>query len=433
MATDDRVVVDFDQHSPEYRAAYPQVSHAVREKCPAAWSENHDGYWVISGRDLIGEMAKHPEFLSNDFDPFGDLRRDGGVAIPAPKGRTTRGGFLEMDPPLQLEYRHVLNPFLSPTAVERWRPMVAELARACIDEKLASGRIDFVDDLANIVPAVLTMGMLGLPLVDWVIYCEPAHAMVYTPPHSPDFARVLEGNIRMAAKLFEEMERARVHPREGMVKALIDAQAAGAPFTDDDIGGTLTLLIGGGFDTTTSLTAHALDWLDRHPSERPRLRDDPALMDTATEEFVRYATPAQGGGRTVTQDCVVGGHQFHRGDRVWMAYALANHDPAVFDNPDEIVLDRFPNKHAAFGLGVHRCIGSNLARMSFKTMLGQVLDDLPEYRIERDGIVRYEDIGTINGYKHLPATFPSRPRQGLVLDEVIDRWQGVLDDGSFWK
>jgi cytochrome P450 len=116
-----------------------------------------------------------------------------------------------------------------------------------------------------------------------------------------------------------------------------------------------------------------------------------------------------------------------------MAYALANHDPAVFENPDEIVLDRFPNKHAAFGLGVHRCIGSNLARMTFKAMLGQVLLDLPEYTIDRGGIVRYEDIGTINGYKHLPATFPGRSRNGLRLDDAIERWQAVLDDGSFWE
>jgi cytochrome P450 len=433
VTIDDRVVVDFDQHSPEYRAGYPQLSHPLREKCPAVWSEKYGGYWVIAGRDLIGELAKHPELLSNDHDPFGEREGYGGVAIPSPEGPTSRGGFLEMDPPLQLEYRHVLNPFLSPTAVERWRPMVSELSRACIDEVLESGRLDFVDDLANIVPAVLTMGMLGLPLVDWVIYCEPAHAMVYTPPNSPDFMRVLEGSMRMGAKLTEEMENARVRPRQGMIKALVDAQATGAPFTDADISGTLTLLIGGGFDTTTSLTAHALDWLEQHPAERERLRNDPKLMDTATEEFVRYATPAQGGGRTITQDCVVGGHQFHKGDRVWMAYALANHDPAEFDEPDQITLDRFPNKHAAFGLGVHRCIGSNLARMTFKTMLGQVLYDLPDYAVAREGIVRYEDIGTINGYQHLPATFPARPRRGLLLDEVIGRWQGVLDDGSFWE
>ena len=433
MTASDRVVVDFDQHSPEYRAGYPEISHGLRSQCPAVWSDKYGGYWIITGRDLLGELAKHPELLSNDHDPLGERNGYGGVAIPRPQGGQNRGGFLEMDPPLQLEYRHVLNPFLSPTAVERWRPLVTDLARVCLDEVVDSGRIDFVDDLANIVPAVLTMGMLGLPLVDWVIYCEPAHAMVYTPPHSPDFGRMVELSMLMSQHLADAMETARTTPRPGMIKALIDAQAGGAPFVDSDILGTLVLLIGGGFDTTTSLTAHALDWLDEQPDQRERLRTDAALLDTATEEFVRFATPAQGGGRTITQDCEIGGQHFREGDRVWMAYALANHDPAAFDDPDDVVLDRFPNRHAAFGLGVHRCIGSNLARMSFKSMLTQVLNDLPEYRIAREGIVRYEDIGTINGYRHLPAVFPARARRGASLDDAIARWQDTVDDAAFWE
>jgi len=426
MTSVERPVVEFDQHSPDYRARYPEISHELRDRCPAAWSDRHGGYWVITGRDLIGEMAKHPDLLSNDHDPVGDRHGYGGVAIPSPKGGTRRGGFLEMDPPEQLEYRRVLNPYLSPTAVERWRPLVADLSRACLDEVIDAGRIDFVDDLANIVPAVLTMAMLGLPLVDWVIYCEPAHAVVYTPPHSPEFPHVIELSMVMVQRLEEEVARARVSPRQGMVKALLDAQAGGAAFDDADITGTLVLLIGGGFDTTTALTAHALQWLDDHDDERARLVAEPALLDTATEEFVRFASPAQGGGRTITADCQIAGHRFSAGERVWMAYGLSNHDPDAFDHPDEIVLDRFPNRHAAFGLGVHRCIGSNLARMSFKTMLGEVLARVPDYRCT-EGAVRYEDIGTINGFKHLPAEFPSGRRQGPPLAEVIGAWQETLD------
>ena len=308
--------------------------------------------------------------------------------------------------------------------------MVRELSHACIDEIVESGQLDFVDDLANVVPAVLTMGLLGFSLGDWVIYCEPAHALVYTPPHSPDFPRVLDQTLVMAGRLAEEMERARTQARPGMLKALIDAQGAGAPFVDDDILGTLTLLIGGGFDTTTSLTAHALTWLDRNPDRRQWLVDDPGLLDTATEEFVRFVTPAQGGGRTITRDCVIGGHSFRAGDRVWMGYALANHDPDAFEQPDEISLDRFPNRHAGFGLGVHRCIGSNLARMTFKTMLTAVLERLPDYRLVPGGAVRYEDIGTINGYKHLPATFSPARRVGPSLEQVIADWEARLYAGS---
>ncbi len=423
---DSRTVVEFDQHSEEYRASFPQLSHDIRSRCPVAWTERHGGYWVISGREVIGEMAKHPDLLSNDHDPQGIRNGYEGIAIPSPQGGNSRGGFIEMDPPEQLEYRRVLNPYLSPTAVERWRPMVLELSHACIDEIVETGRIDFVDDLANIVPAVLTMGMLGFPLTDWVIYCEPAHALVYTPPHSPDFPRVLDQTLIMAGQLATEMERARTRARPGMLKALMDAQASGASFVDDDILGTLTLLIGGGFDTTTSLTSHALSWLDTHPDQRSHLMDDPSLLDTATEEFVRFATPAQGGGRTITEDCQIGGHQFRSGDRVWMAYGLANHDPEAFDDPDEIALDRFPNRHAGFGLGVHRCIGSNLARMSFKTMLSAVLERLPDYRLVPDGVVRYEDIGTINGFRHLPATFSPGVRRGRSLEQVIADWSTEL-------
>lgn len=427
---DDRTVVAFDQHSPEYKAGYPQISHEIRSRCPAAWSEEYGGYWVISERELIGEMAKHPDLLSNDHDPLGVRRGYQGIAIPAPEGGTTRGGFIEMDPPEQLEYRRVLNPYLSPAAIERWRPMVMELSHACLDEVVETGQLDFVDDLANMVPAVLTMGLLGFPLADWVIYCEPAHALVYTPPRSPDFARVLDLTFVMAGHLEDEMVKARDNPRPGMLKALLDAQADGASFVDDDILGTLTLLIGGGFDTTTSLTSHALTWLDEHPDQRPRLLDDAGLLDTAAEEFVRYVTPAQGGGRTITRDCEFGGRSFRAGDRVWMGYALANHDPAAFDRPDEITLDRFPNRHAGFGLGVHRCIGSNLARMTFKTMLTAVLERIPDYRLVPGAAVRYEDIGTINGYQHLPATFSPGARRGRGLEEVMADWEAALYGGT---
>ncbi len=425
---DERVVVAFDQHSPDYKAGFPEIGHPMRSKCPVAWSEENGGYWVVTGRELIGQLAKRPDLLSNDHDPTGKRRGYRGITIPAPEGRTTRGGFLEMDPPEQLEYRRVLNPFLSPAAIERWRPMVSELSEACLDEVVESGELDFVDDLANVVPAVLTMGLLGLPLLDWVHYCEPAHATVYTPPQSPDYPRVIDLSIQMAFRLAGELERVKADPRPGMVGALVEAQRADPEtFNDEDLVGTLLLLIGGGFDTTTALTSHALHWLDTRPGERRRLLEEPGLLDTATEEFVRFATPAQGGGRTITTDCEVGGHRFGAGDRVWMAYGLANHDPDAFFDPDEIVLDRFPNRHAAFGLGVHRCIGSNLARMSFKTMVVEALRRVPDYRVRQDGVVRYEDIGTINGYRHLPASFTPGRRQGPPLDEVIGRWQRTLD------
>jgi len=184
--------------------------------------------------------------------------------------------------------------------------------------------------------------------------------------------------------------------------------------------------------TTTSLLASTLNWLDGRPAERRRLLEEEGLIDTATEEFVRYFTPAQGGGRTITQDCTIAGHEFAALDRVFLSYALCNHDPIVFPDPDEIALDRWPNRHAAFGMGVHRCIGSNLARMGFKIMLTQLLDRMPDYRVRPEGVVRYENIGVINGYQHVPATFTPGRRLGPPLTEVVQAWQARIDSGEVW-
>lgn len=425
---EERVVVGFDQHSATYKAKSAELGHEIRSRCPVAWTEAHRGYWVVTGREILGELAKRPDLLSNDHDPRGERRGYQGVAIPSPVGQETRGGFLEMDPPEQQDFRRVLNPQLSPSAVERWRPLVTELAQACLDEVIESGRIDFVDNVANIVPAVLTMGMLGFPLSDWEHYVEPTHAIVHTPPESPEYNHVIEQMIFMGVRLAAEVERAKTSPRPGLVATLVAAQEIDpSTFNDDDLLGTLILLISGGFDTTTALTAHALQWLGRRPHEQKRIREDPALLDTATEEFLRFTTPAQGGARTVAADCEIGGYRFQEAERVWLSYALANRDPDAFPDPDELVIDRSPNRHAAFGLGVHRCIGSNLARMTFKIMMREVLSRIPDYVIREDGVVRYEDVGTINGFRHMPATFTPGARQGEGLAQVIRRWQATLD------
>lgn len=425
MSTTERVVVDFDQHTPRYRAEYPGISHQVRGQCPVAWSPNHGGYWVVSGHAQLTEMSKRADLLSNEHDIDGTRRGYQGISIPPSPG--VMAGFLEMDPPEQLEYRRVLNPFLAPAAIGRWKPLVEDFSRACIDEAIESGHIDFVDHLANVVPAVLTMAMLGLPLADWEIYCEPTHAAVYTPKNSPDWPRVEQQTFAMVNRLAESVAAARVAPRPGMLGALVGADVMGQPLPDSGVIYTVFLLIGGGFDTTTSLLASSLDWLDGHAAERQRLLNEPGLIDTATEEFLRFFTPAQGGGRTITQDCEMAGFEFGERDRVFLSYAMCNHDPAVFPNPDEIVLDRMPNRHAAFGLGVHRCIGSNLARSGFKIMMSEVLSRLPDYRIEQSGVTKYESIGIINGYQHLPATFTPGRRIGPPLAEVMERWQSELD------
>ena len=423
----ERPHVDFDRHSPSHRDDFVGITEDLHSRCPVAFNDTYDGHWYVSGYDEVFEIARRAGALSSDHDVLGVRKGYRGIGVP--RQAEFQAGFLEMDPPDQKDYRQALNAYLSPAAVERWRPMVEDLTRACLDERIETGTIDVVDDLANIVPAVFTMAMMGLPLTDWVHYCEPAHASVYTPPHSPDIERVRTMAMDMFIRLMSAVVDVRDHPRPGLVDALVTTPIGGRTPSDAELAGNLFLLIGGGFDTTTSLTANALDWLADHPAERDRLRTEGGhLLDTATEEFLRYFTPAPGDGRTVAEACALGGQELHEGERLWLSWAMANRDPSVFPDPNTIHLDRKMNRHTSFGLGVHRCIGSNVARLTFKTMLSEVLERMPDFECDAASTVYYESVGVINGVQHLPARFDPGQRSGPGLDATIAHWQASINE-----
>ena len=418
----------FDRHTPEYRLQFEKITEEMQSKCPVAWSETYNGHWVAADSRHVFELARCPA-VSNHHDLTGETPYQG-ITIPkAQRATVVRGGILEMDEPEHSTYRGALNPYLSPAAIKRWQPFVDEIVRAALDEKIESGRIDFVDDLANIVPAVLTLAMMGIELNKWMIYSEPAHLSVSTPEHSPDAERVAQMNRQMGIDLLTNMVEIKEDPRPGLVNALLRLRIDGEPASDLEIMGNLGLIIGGGFDTTTALTAHALEWLSDNPDKRELLsRERDTLLNPATEEFLRYFTPAPGDGRTFSEDVEVEGQKFNEGERLWISWAMANRDPSVFDEPNEIVLDRKGNRHFSFGIGVHRCVGSNVARTVFKSMLTAVLDRMPDYVCDPEGTEHYETIGVIQGMKHLPATFtPSKP-SGPGLDETLEKLQRICDE-----
>lgn len=419
----------FDRHHPQYREKFLDITHEMQQKCPMAWTETYDGHWVAAGSAEVFELARCPH-VSNDHDINNERRGYKGISIPTMIGAENfRGGMLEMDDPEHRYYRTALNPYLSPAAVKRWEPFVGEIVRACLDERIETGQIDFVDDLANVVPAVLTLAMLGVRLDKWTIYNEPAHALVYTPPDSPDAERVRQLYMAMGMDLFANLVEIRENPRPGVIDALAKLRIDGEAPPDIELVGMLNLLIGGGFDTTTALTAHALEWLAQNPNERTRLSEQrDTLLNPATEEFLRYFTPAPGDARTISEDMNLNGTALKEGDRLWLSWAMANRDPAVFSEPDRVVMDRKGNRHFSFGLGVHRCIGSNVARTVFKAMLTAVLDRMPDYECVAEGTVHYDSIGVIQGMRHLPATFTPGPRVGPGLAETLDALQRACDE-----
>ncbi|KUI34849.1 cytochrome [Mycobacterium sp. IS-1590] len=421
--------IEFDRHTPEFRQRFDDIAQEMHQRCPVAWNDTYGGYWVAGGSDAVFELARCPH-ISNEHDIDGTKRGYQGISIPLPdEAAGVRGGMLEMDGQEHRTYRNVLNPYMSPAAVKRWLPFIDETVRACLDEKIESGSIDFVDDLANVVPAVLTLAMLGIPVQKWAMYSEPTHAFVYTKPDSPDRQRVMEMYVAMGMDLMNNLSEIRDNPRPGIIDALARLRIDGGAPPDMELLGMLNLLIGGGFDTTTALTAHSLEWLSENPAERERLISERnALLDSATEEFLRYYTPAPGDGRTMDTDTELLGIDFKEGDRVYISWAFANRDPLLFEQPDQILLDRKHNRHFAFGLGVHRCIGSNLARVVFKSMLTAVLDRMPDYRCDPERTVHYDTIGTIQGMRHLPATFTPGKKSGAGLEETLDRLQRICEE-----
>lgn len=418
----------FDRHAAEYREQFLDITEEMHDKCPMAWSDTYDGHWVAAGAQEVFELARCPH-VSNDHDVNNERRGYQGISIPPAKRATNRGGVLEMDGEEQQFYRELLNPYMSPAAIKRWVPFIDDVTRAAINEKIEEGHIDFVDDLANVVPAVFTLALLGIPLNKWTLYCEPVHAAVYTPEHDPDSVRVAGLHRQMGLDLLTNYLEIKENPRPGMVNALAQAKRNGEPIPDLDGLSMVGVVIGGGFDTTTALTAHTLEWLWQNPDERERLsRDREKLFSHATEEFLRYFTPAPGDGRTFSEDAEVAGVKVKEGERLWLSWAMANRDPSTFDEPNRLIMDRKGNRHFSFGLGVHRCIGSHVARAVFKSMVLAVLDRMPDYRCEPAGTVHYDTIGVIQGMRHLPASFTPGKRIGPGLEETLEKLQRIVDE-----
>ena len=199
-------------------------------------------------------------------------------------------------------------------------------------------------------------------------------------------------------------------PADDVTTALVNATTGGRLLRDDEVTGIMWNLVAGGLDTTTSLVSWGLHYLGTHPRDRARLIEDPDLIGAAVEEFLRFYSPSETLTRTATRDVDLGGRRIRRGDVVFISWVAANHDPSVFDGADDVRIDRAVNKHLAFGLGGHRCIGSSIARIESQLMLADVLARIGDYEIDPDGFTPYPGNLLMTGVVSMPVTFtPSAP------------------------
>ena len=185
------------------------------------------------------------------------------------------------------------------------------------------------------------------------------------------------------------------------------------PFSDAEIIGVLWNLIGGGIDTTTSLTALTMSHLDEHHDVRDRLINEPDLLAPATEEYLRYTSVNETLTRTVTKDVELSGQTMHRGDFLMMSWLAANFDESVFENPNDVIVDRSPNPHLAFGVGPHRCIGMHIARALFGVMMREILSRIPDFIVDREATKFYRGNPELAGVVVMPLSFTPGTARGI--------------------
>jgi cytochrome P450 len=400
------VVVDFDHHSDEFNLNELTINAELRQKCPVAWNENYGGFWFISSYDAVAQTARDGDTFAHKYEPDADDGVDyqGEMGVPRPEGQPALG-IGEVDGPYHQALRHALAPFFSPGAVQKMRPFMEQSAHWFLDQRVGDGQMDLVLDYASPVPAILTMKLMGLPYDNWQLYANLFHSVMAVPQDSDEYTNaiaevpaLMEGVLTFAASR-------RAEARDDLTSFLIQFEFDGKRLDDAQLLNILWNLIAGGVDTTTSQTALTLLHLGTHPELRRQLIDHPELYRTATDEFLRYFSVNQQLSRTVTRDVVLGGQQLRRNDRVIISWLAANHDQQEFERPEEIILDRAPNRHVAFGLGPHRCIGSHLARLMSEVMVKAVLDRIPDYQVDLDGVHQYMGNPSMTGLGKLPVTF----------------------------
>lgn len=404
---------DFDHHSTEH-AADPSASYErIRRRSGVVRTSAHGGYWVFTRYADIASAGKDHASLSSALQFEGSEEIGGGITLPH-NPAATRMSLAEMDPPEWNHVRRALNPTLSPHAVEQFVPRIREITTFFIDRFIETGRCDLVTDICSPIPAVVTLMYLGLPTHEWERFAIPIHSSVYTPrePGHPEFEHLLAAFAWIFSTIRKEIALRREAPRDDFISSLLTCDIDGVPYDDELIFETVYTMLAAGVDTTTSLLSAAFLHLSTQTEDLERLRDDPSLLDTACEEFLRFYSPAQAGARTVRTDVTLGGVELQRGDRVLLAWASANRDETVFEDPDTFVVDRSPNRHVAFGVGIHRCIGAPLARQEFKVIVEEVLRRLPDLSIDVAVTPRYPDVGLMFGYQQMPTTFTPGQREG---------------------
>jgi len=387
---------DFDHGDPAYNPIAPKVWKELREGgCPVAHSDRYGGMWVPLTHEGVNAVAYDTErFTSRSV--VVSVGRPGDLSMPAPIGGAPP---ITSDPPFHGMARRLLLPAFAPKQIDPWEPEVRRLCRELLDRltDVTPGEtvIDAAVAYAQHIPVNVIGRMLGFPAEDEALFRDFVHDVLERITEEPGSR---EGMDDLGNYIRTQVEDHRANPRDDLTSFLLTVELDGQPINDEIVGGMIILLLVAGVDTTWSAIGSSLWHLAQHPEDQKRLVDDPAVMTFALEEFLRAYAPVTMA-RMVAEDTDFFGSPMKKDDWVLLPFPAANRDPHQFEDPDKFIIDRAVNRHAAFGLGIHRCLGSNLARLELRVAIEEWMARFP--RFELAGDVRWS-VGQVRGPRELP-------------------------------
>jgi hypothetical protein len=357
------------------------------------YTEAHGGHWIALGYEEAHEIAIDPiTFSSNHGVSF--------PPIPYPPAPP-----VEFDPPLHKQFRVPMLDRFSPRAVAAYEPFYRQTMAELLEPVLERGEIEVVSQLLQPMTGRIAANFLGAPdedmrqLSDW--------AAQFMTGGVDGSAEVMPKIVGYFTGMYHDRK---AHPVDDIPTLMISLKIDGEPMSENDFVLMMTNIFNGALDSTVSAAAYMFEWLAGHPDERKRLAADHQLIPTAVEEFLRHFVPFMALRRVATRDREISGQTIRKGETVLLHWLAANHDPAEFEDPEELMLDRHPNRHFTFGVGIHRCLGSNVARQELRILLEEVLDRIGDWELDPDRpAVRYQ--GVTRGVRELWLRFePSASR-----------------------
>jgi cytochrome P450 len=351
---------------------------SMREVAPVC-QDPSSGSWMVFGYDDVQTVLSDHQRFSSEIGWF---------------------ILLNTDPPRHRLLRNLVTQGFTPRAVEALRPRIGQIVDGLLDRVEGVGRMDLIEDLAVPLPVTVIAELLGIPIEDRERFKRWSNGIVSGPEPGQPNARA-----EMTAYFSSLMDKRRREPRQDLVSTLMAATVDGERLTDADLFSFYILLLVAGNETTTNLIGNAVICLDRHPGATARLRGRPDLLGGAIEEVLRYRSPIQSMYRVTRSEVQIGGRTIGPGESVLAFIGSANRDPAQFPNPDRFDIERTPNRHLAFGHGIHFCLGAPLARLEARIALEALLRRLPGLAVAGDNTPLPVRSGIFHGVTSLPVTF----------------------------